>query len=84
MKRNVFSLLFLSFYMNSCKFILVSYDEVSDSITFNNNIYYPSKHSSYQHSYLTLLKEENKHSEEDLSETEFWTYVFISLCTIPL
>ncbi len=86
MKRNVLFFLLLSIYMNSSKIVLVNYDENSDSITFQNKIYYPSHFPSYnQESFKNIIiKEEKKHSEEDLSETQFWTYIFISLCIIYL
>jgi hypothetical protein len=68
--------------MNSSKIILVNYDENSDSITFQNKTYFPSQIPSYyKDSFKNIIvKEENKHSEEELTETQFWTYIFISLC----
>jgi hypothetical protein len=84
MKRNVLFFLFLSFYMNSSKIILVNYDETSDSITFHDKIYYPSLFSSNnQPSFKSVsLKEEKQHSQEEISNAEFWTFLFISFCKI--
>lgn len=82
MIKNVLFLIFISFHLGKCKNVTVEYDEEKQIILFEGKIFTLINKQDLSSFKPTIFNEKSAHGgeEAELTEAQFWTYVFVSLC----